>query len=202
MQITRADVSTVFLSGPDLTNQIAGVLLRFREEQVAVMGDTETIFHHVKIPDDQCSFLRFLWWDDCDTNKEIIDYKMTAHVCGGALSPSCSNFALRKTASNNRDEYPSDVIRILERIFCVDDMLKSFQTVTEAKDVIRKVKELCTKGGFKVRLPPFKKIFVICLIESPSKMMKNAFYFILKALFFLKIFTFLSQLFGHVGKTA
>ena len=32
-------------------------------------------------------------------------------------------------------------------------------------------------------------------------MMKTVFYFILKALFVLKIFTFLSQLFGDVGKT-
>ena len=47
-----------------------------------------------------------------------------------------------------------------------------------------------------------KKICVICLIESPLKMMKNAFYFILKALFVLKLFKFLSRLFGHVGKTA
>ena len=31
-------------------------------------------------------------------------------------------------------------------------------------------------------------------------MIKNAFYFILKALFVLKIFTFFSRLFGHVGK--
>ena len=30
--------------------------------------------------------------------------------------------------------------------------------------------------------------------------MKNAFYFILKALFVLKIFKFLSQLFSHVAK--
>ena len=33
-------------------------------------------------------------------------------------------------------------------------------------------------------------------------MMKNAFYFILKSLFILKIFEFLSSLFGHVEKTA
>ena len=39
------------------------------------------------------------------------------------------------------------------------------------------------------------------MIDSPSKMMKNAFYFILKALFVLKIFKFLSWLFGHVEKT-
>ena len=31
--------------------------------------------------------------------------------------------------------------------------------------------------------------------------MKNAFYFILEALFLLKIFNFLSWPFGHVGKT-
>ena len=41
-----------------------------------------------------------------------------------------------------------------------------------------------------------------CFIENPFKMMKNAFYFILKALFVLKIFKFLSRLFGHVEKTA
>ena len=59
---------------------------------------------------------------------------------GGASSLSCSNFALRKTASDNRDGYASDVTRILEINFYVDDMLKSFQTVTEAKDVIKAVK--------------------------------------------------------------
>ena len=46
-----------------------------------------------------------------------------------------------------------------------------------------------------------KKVF-ICFSDSPSKMMKNAFYFILKVLFILKIFKFLSSLSGHVEKTA
>ena len=43
----------------------------------------------------------------------------------------------------------------------------------------------------KVGLSPSKKVFFICFNDSPSKMMKNAFYFILKALFLLKIFKFL-----------
>ena len=37
--------------------------------------------------------------------------------------------------------------------------------------------------------------------ESTLKMMKNAFYLTLKALFVLKIFKFLSWFFGHVEKT-
>ena len=36
--------------GPDLTNQIKGVLLRFSAEYVGVMGDTKTMFHKVKVP--------------------------------------------------------------------------------------------------------------------------------------------------------
>ena len=36
--------------------------------------------------------------------------------------------------------------------------------------------------------------------ESLLKMVKNAFYFTLKAFFILKIFKFLSWLFGHVSK--
>ena len=53
----------------------------------------------------------------------------------------------------------------------------------------------------KVGLEPSKKICVICFIESLSQMMKNAFYFNLKALFVLKIFKLLSCVFGHAGKT-
>ena len=55
---------------------------------------------------------------------------------------------------------------------------------------------------FKVGLSPSKKICFVFFDESPLKMMKNAFYLILKALFVLKIFKFLSKTFGHVGKTA
>ena len=69
--------------------------------------------------------------------------------------------------------------------------------------LVLKFNDRCeAKGNIKVGLSPSKKMCIICLIESPLKMMKNAFYFILKALFILKIFEFLSRLFGHVGKTA
>ena len=38
--------------------------------------------------------------------------------------------------------------------------------------------------------------------ESPLKLMKKTFYFTLKTLFVLKIFKFLSSLFGYVEKKA
>ena len=48
----------------------------------------------------------------------------------------------------------------------------------------------------KVKPWPSKKKFIISLIESTLKMMKNGFFIF----FFLKIFKFLSQHFGHVRK--
>ena len=136
------------LPGPDLTNQIIGELLRFREEHVGVMGYTEATFHQVKVPDTQRSFLKFLWWEDSDTSKEIIDCEMASNVFGGSSSPSCLNFVLRETAMDNEKLYRKDVATILERNFYLDDLLKSFTTAEEAITVIHKVKDLCSNGGF------------------------------------------------------
>ena len=47
---------------------------------------------------------------------------------------------------------------------------------------------------------PPKKIFFICFNESPLKMVKNAFYFILKGLFVLKMFKCLFWLFWSCRK--
>ena len=57
------------------------------------------------------------------------------------------------------------------------------------------------KEAFKGRLSPFKKSCFICFNENPLKMMKNTFYFILKALFVVKILKYLSWLVGHVEKS-
>ena len=35
------------LSGPDLTNQIVGILVKFRENYVAIMADIEDMFYQV-----------------------------------------------------------------------------------------------------------------------------------------------------------
>ena len=66
----------------------------------------------------------------------------------------------------------------------------------------RKVTKEAAEEKVKVGLSPSKKTCVICFIESPLKIMKNDFYFILKSLSILKIFKFLSWLFSHVEKAA
>ena len=65
------------LLGRDLTNQLIGILMRFRTEEVGFVGDIEVMFYQVKVSDSQKSFLR---WNNNDLKRELVDYEMSVHV--------------------------------------------------------------------------------------------------------------------------
>ena len=94
-------INKALLSGPGLTNQIGGGLLRFRKEQIAVTGDVKVMYHQVQVPGNQSCFIWFLWWMNSDSSKVFVDHEMTAHEFGGASSPFCPNYALKKTAADD-----------------------------------------------------------------------------------------------------
>ena len=39
------------MSGPYLANQIVGMIIRFHKEPVVIMGDIESMFYRVLVPD-------------------------------------------------------------------------------------------------------------------------------------------------------
>jgi len=141
-------INKELLKGPDLTNHIVGTLLRFREDFIAVQGDIEGMFLQVRIPPEQRSYFKFLWFKDDDVKKDIIECQMTSHVIGGTSSPSCANYALRRTAEDNKDDFKTEVVQSLSRNFYVDDLLKSLPSINTAIEFIKEVKVLCKRGGF------------------------------------------------------
>jgi len=90
-----------FLSGPDQTSSLIGVLLRFRKEQVAVIADVKGMFHQVRVKLTDTESLRFLWWPDGDLNSSPEDYQMLVQIFGATSSPSVCSFALRTAALDN-----------------------------------------------------------------------------------------------------
>ena len=89
------------LPGPDLMNNLTGVLVRFREENIATMCDIEQMFHSFHVKPEHQNFLRFLWFKDNDPSKEIVENKMTVRLFGNGPSPAIATFGLRKTAENS-----------------------------------------------------------------------------------------------------
>ena len=124
------------LQGPDLTNKLIGVLTRFQQESVAFMSDIEAMFHQVKATKDCRDLLRFLWWPNGDTSKEVETYRMTVHLFGAASSPNCSNFALKQTADDNEKDIGERPAEFLRNNFYINDCLKSAPTSHEAISLI------------------------------------------------------------------
>ncbi|PFX11376.1 hypothetical protein AWC38_SpisGene24930, partial [Stylophora pistillata] len=138
------------LQGPDLTNGLLGVIIRFRQEPVAMVADVEGMFHQVRVAPDDCHALRFLWWPNNDLSKEPVDYQMLVHLFGAKSSPSCASFCLKKTASDNQSEFDVETIKTLNRNFYVDDCLKSVPTTDKAARLSGQLRELLSRGGFRL----------------------------------------------------
>ena len=147
-QFEGQSLNSHLLQGPDLTNTLIGVLCRFRKAPVAFIADIESMFYQVKVPVQDRDLLRFFWWEEGDTSKNLKEYRMTVHIFGATSSPGCSNFALKVTANDNEQELGSAAADVLRRDFYVDDGLKSVESADEAVDLIESVKEMCKRGGF------------------------------------------------------
>ena len=63
---------------------------------------------------------------------EVKKFEMSAHLFGGKSSPSCSNYALKRTSVDFQIDFGEDAEKTLWKIFYVDDMLKSSPDVKKA----------------------------------------------------------------------
>ena len=140
------------LSGPDLTNNLFGVLCRFRRHPIAVMCDVEKMFHQFHVSVQDRDYLRFLWWQGGDTTTEPREYRMNVHLFGAKSSPACANFGLKHLANMFEHEYPS-ASPFLHQDYYVDDGITSLPSVEEAVKLIEESRELCSRG--KLRLHKF-----------------------------------------------
>ncbi|XP_023932720.1 uncharacterized protein LOC106173712 [Lingula anatina] len=138
------------LKGPDMTNSLIGVLLRFRHETVAFTCDIEKMFYQFRVNEEHRDYLRFLWFNDNDFESVPVDYRMCVHLFGATSSPSCASFALKKMASLHEHECGSDVKHFIHRNFYVDDGLKSTATESDAIELLRRSRQLCEKRGIRL----------------------------------------------------
>ncbi|XP_078380254.1 uncharacterized protein LOC144663213 [Oculina patagonica] len=124
------------LSGPDMMNSLLGVLIRFRTETTAVMCDIEQMFHSFYVAPCHRDYLRFLWFQDNEIGKPIIEYRMNVHLFGNGPSPAVATFGLRKTAADGEEEFGSTASNFVHRNFYVDDGLASLPTSRQAIDLV------------------------------------------------------------------
>ena len=163
------------LQGPDLTNSLVGVLCRFRQEAIAFMCDLEAMFHQFKVTEEDRDYLRFYWWENGDTTRNPVQYRMTVHLFGAASSPGCSNFGLKKAATDNEGKFGSGTANFIRNNFYVDDGLKSVASVSEATSLIKNTKSICARGGMRLHkfISNSKEVIVKIAPEDRAKGVKD-----------------------------
>ena len=81
-QNSGTSINESLLSGPDLTDQLVGVLTRFRVGRVGLMTLIQALFYQVKVPEKKRSFLRYLLSNEGNLDSEIVDHKISVDLFG------------------------------------------------------------------------------------------------------------------------
>lgn len=140
----------VLLTGPDMTNNLVGILIRFRQEPVAITADIEQMFYNFIVREDHQNYLRFLWFKNNDISGEIMECRMKVHVFGNSPSPAVATYGLRRTAQEAAQQFGEDAKRFVERDFYVDDALKSLPREEDAISLLQRTQNMLATANIRL----------------------------------------------------
>ena len=137
--------------GPSLNPLLYSILLRFRENRIALVGDIEKAFLNVEVDEADRDCLRFLWVSNIEGgNVETLVYRFCRVVFGLNASQFLLNATLRHHVSKFIKEDPKFVQKVLES-FYVDDFVSGESDTEKAFDLFDKTENRMAQGGFKLR---------------------------------------------------
>ena len=138
-------------AGPSLNPLLFDILLRFREQRVAIVADIEKAFLNIEVHEKDRDSLRFLWVDDVlRNNLNLVVYRFCRVVFGVNSSPFLLNATLRYHISKYAIHDKNFADKLL-RSFYVDDLATGESSTEDAYLLYTKAKERMSEGGFKLR---------------------------------------------------
>ena len=144
-------LNSCLAKGPDsYANSLLGVLLRWRENEVAIVGDIRKMFHSVFLEPLEQHCHRFLW-RDLDTQRKPDTYVMERVNMGDRPAPAIATEALFKTADLCKDDLPR-AAEFIQKSSYVDDLIDSVETMDVAvNSIARDTEKILAAGGFEVK---------------------------------------------------
>ena len=140
-------LNNLLLTGPDLLQNLIHILIRFRQHPHALSADIEGMFLQVSVIQDDRPSLRFLWREDPASETAVFQY--ICHIFRSKNSPTCANYALRRTATDNASKFPEAAQSVINN-FYMDDYLESSPTAEETTRKAKDLVNLLSLGGFKL----------------------------------------------------
>ena len=155
------------LPGPKLQSDIVDILVKFRKESFALVGDVTQMYHQLILRPVDRPLHRFLYRDlGCDDSPKV--YEFQRFIFGGCYCPFCVQFVWQKYAEINMQTCPLAAKAVLEHCY-MDDLSPSAPTVDEAKETRRQLTELGDQAGFHIRKWVSNDVDVIADIKEEDR---------------------------------
>ena len=138
----------LLLTGPDLLNNLLGVLMRFRQKPFAIKSDMRNMFLKIKIIKQDQDAQRFLWRAR-DRTSEPKEYVMSLLIFGAKSSPTITLYIKNKNARTFYMLYPEAAKNIIENTY-MDHYLYSCNSSAEAKIQIQQVTDISKAANWEL----------------------------------------------------
>ena len=136
--------------GPNFTPLVFHILLRFRFFCVELVADIEKAFHQIVIEKSDRDMLRYLWFEDVQSNSNIVHYHFCQLPFGLKPSPAILNSVIQNHISLYNQSHPH-VSKLLSESFYVDDFVGGAATVKENEEIYNASQKIMMEGGFHLR---------------------------------------------------
>ncbi|XP_026736747.1 uncharacterized protein LOC113500239 [Trichoplusia ni] len=143
-------LNDMLLKGPDLMQSLPGVVMRFRQHQIAVTADIKEMFMQVKLREADRDSLRYVWRGNRRDDQAPEEYRMTSLIFGASSSPSTAIYVKNLNAKEHEATHPEAAAAIIEKHY-VDDYLDSFRSLEDAVRIAKGVRDIHAKACFELK---------------------------------------------------
>ena len=106
------------------------------------------MYYQGRVSEDQITFIKFFCCKNRNIEKELSDFAVYTHIFSGVLSVSCSNYALKRTATDNTHQYEQEAAEVGRRNSEVDDLLNSIDVPKPRMIIVKNVLGMCGSSRF------------------------------------------------------
>lgn len=132
--------------GPRFIGNLLGILLCFREEPVAFVGDISNMYLQICLLEEDTHIHQFLW-RNLDTTRQPTTYALQRVTFGDKPSPDMASFVMLKIADANAEDNPN-AAKNLRKDRYMDDLIHSCPMPEKA---IQSITKVLTTGSFKIK---------------------------------------------------
>ena len=141
------NLNSLLLGGPNLTNNLAAVLLLFLATKLIFTTDISGFFHRILVDEDVLDAFRYPFFTD-ERMDEIAIKRFLSHIFGSGASSLISGFVTRHLADAVKDDFPENVSTTIRKQFYVDDGGGGDDQLDVAVELKSNLKKAMLRGGF------------------------------------------------------